>query len=136
MRGPHWLSLTTASPLSAWICACTQATRATSRRRRRKRSTRRRCRSSWARPTHCPRTTNTAVKSERSNYYDAGAAYQLTPQITLGVDGYYRNVQHLRDEGQFGNALILSALNYAKGQISGLEFSTTYHDKVCRAMPA
>jgi outer membrane receptor protein involved in Fe transport len=75
-----------------------------------------------------PSNANTAVKSERSNYYDVGAAYQLTPQITLGVDGYYRDVQHLQDEGQFGNALIFSAFNYAKGQISGLELSTTYHD--------
>jgi outer membrane receptor protein involved in Fe transport len=76
-----------------------------------------------------PSDANTAVKSERSNYYDVGAAYQLTPQITVGVDGYYRNVQHLQDEGQFGNALIFSAFNYAKGQISGIEFSTTYRDK-------
>jgi outer membrane receptor protein involved in Fe transport len=76
-----------------------------------------------------PSDANTAVKSERSNYYDLGAAYQLTPQITLGVDGYYRSVQHLQDEGQFGNALIFSAFNYAKGQVSGLELSTTYRDK-------
>lgn len=76
-----------------------------------------------------PSDANTAVKSERSNYYDVGAAYQLTPQVTLGVDAYYRKVQHLQDEGQFGNALIFSAFNYAQGQISGLELSTTYHDK-------
>ena len=76
-----------------------------------------------------PSDANTAVKSERSNYYDAGAAYQLTPQITVGIDGYYRRVQHLQDEGQFGNALIFSAFNYAKGQISGFELSTTYRDK-------
>jgi outer membrane receptor protein involved in Fe transport len=47
----------------------------------------------------------------------------------VGVDGYYRNVQHLQDEGQFGNALIFSAFNYAKGRISGVELSTTYRDK-------
>jgi outer membrane receptor protein involved in Fe transport len=76
-----------------------------------------------------PSDANTAVKSERSNYYDVGAAYQLTPQITVGIDGYYRSVQHLQDEGQFGNALIFSAFNYAKGQISGFELSTTYRDK-------
>jgi outer membrane receptor protein involved in Fe transport len=76
-----------------------------------------------------PSDANTAVKSERSNYYDVGAALQLTPQITVGVDAYYRNVQHLQDEGQFGNALIFSAFNYAKGKISGIEFTTTYRDK-------
>ena len=76
-----------------------------------------------------PSDANTAVKSERSNYFDLGAAYQLTPQVTLGVDAYYRNVSHLQDEGQFGNALIFSAFNYAKGRISGFELSATYKDK-------
>ena len=32
-----------------------------------------------------PSDANTAVRSERSNYYDVGAAYQLTSQVTLGV---------------------------------------------------
>ena len=40
-------------------------------------------------------------------------APQLSP-VTVGVDAYYRDVQHLQDEGQFGNALIFSAFNYAK----------------------
>lgn len=73
-----------------------------------------------------PSDANTAVKSERSHYYDLGLIHQLTPQITLGVDGYYRDVRHLQDEGQFGNALIFSAFNYAKGRIYGLEFSGSY----------
>jgi len=73
-----------------------------------------------------PSDANTAVRSERSDYYDAGLAFQMTPQLTLGIDGYYRNVQHLQDEGQFGNALIYSAFNYAKGRIYGLELSANY----------
>ena len=76
-----------------------------------------------------PSDANTAVKSERSHYFDIGAAYQLTRQITLGIDGYYRRVQHLQDEGQFGNALIFSAFNYEKGQIGGVELSVSYKDK-------
>ncbi len=73
-----------------------------------------------------PSDANTAVRSERSNYYDLGLIHQLTPQITLGVDGYYRDVRHLQDEGQFGNALIFSAFNYSLGRIYGLEFSGSY----------
>ena len=73
-----------------------------------------------------PSDANTAVKSERSNYFDAGVSHQLTPSITLGVDAYYRDVRHLQDEGQFGNALIFSAFNYDKGKIYGVEFSGTY----------
>ncbi|HZE91369.1 MAG TPA: TonB-dependent receptor [Rhizobacter sp.] len=76
-----------------------------------------------------PSDANTAVKSERSHYFDAGVAYQATPQLTLGLDGYYRKVKHLQDEGQFGNALIFSAFNYEQGRIDGLELSASYRDK-------
>lgn len=76
-----------------------------------------------------PSDANTAVRSERSNYYDLGLAFQLTREITLGVDGYYRDVRHLQDEGQFGNALIFSAFNYGRGKIGGLELTSSYRDK-------
>ena len=73
-----------------------------------------------------PSDANTAVSSERSHYFDAGLAHQLTRQVTLGVDAYYRRVKNLQDEGQFGNALIYSAFNYDQGRIGGIEFSATY----------
>ncbi|HLX22265.1 MAG TPA: TonB-dependent receptor, partial [Usitatibacter sp.] len=73
-----------------------------------------------------PSDANTAVKSERSNYFDAGVSHQLTPSVTLGLDMYYRDVRHLQDEGQFGNALIFSTFNYDKGKIYGVEFSGTF----------
>ena len=73
-----------------------------------------------------PSDANTAVRSERSNYFDLGISHQLTPQITLGADAYYRDVRHLQDEGQFGNALIYSAFNFERGKIFGLEFSGSY----------
>lgn len=75
-----------------------------------------------------PSDANTAVKSERSGYWDAGLAWQASPKLTLGVDGYYRNVRHLQDEGQFGNALIFSAFNYAEGKIFGLDLTASYRD--------
>lgn len=75
-----------------------------------------------------PSDANTSVRSERSHYFDAGLSHQLTPQITLGADAYYRNVQHLQDEGQFGKALIYSAFNYAQGKIYGLELTASYKD--------
>lgn len=76
-----------------------------------------------------PSDANTAVKSERSDYYDVGLAWQATREITFGIDGYYRRVSHLQDEGQFGNALIFSAFNYAQGRISGVDLSASYRDK-------
>ncbi|MES3012183.1 MAG: TonB-dependent receptor [Pseudomonadota bacterium] len=75
-----------------------------------------------------PSDANTAVRSERSNYFDLGVSHQLTPQITLGADAYHRDVKHLQDEGQFGNALIYSAFNFERGKILGLEFSGSYQD--------
>ena len=76
-----------------------------------------------------PSDANTAVKSERSDYYDVGVSWQATKEITLGIDGYDRKVRHLQDEGQFGNALIFSAFNYAEGRISGVDLSASYRDK-------
>lgn len=76
-----------------------------------------------------PSDANTAVKAERSNYFDVGVAHVVNSKLTLGMDGYYREVTNLQDEGQFGNALIYSAFNYAQGRIGGLEWSANYHDK-------
>ncbi len=76
-----------------------------------------------------PSDANTAVKAERSNYFDLGVSHVVNSKLTLGMDGYYREVTNLQDEGQFGNALIYSAFNYAQGRIGGLELSANYHVK-------
>ena len=73
-----------------------------------------------------PSDADTAVMSERSNYFDAGLAWDATANLSLGVDAYDREVRNLQDEGQFGNALIYSAFNYAKGRVRGLEFTANY----------
>jgi outer membrane receptor protein involved in Fe transport len=73
-----------------------------------------------------PSDANTAVRSERSDYFDAGLSWQASSKLTLGIDGYYRKVKHLQDEGQFGNALIFSAFNFEQGRIYGLDLSATY----------
>jgi len=74
-----------------------------------------------------PSDANTAVSSERSDYFDAGIVQQVTSQVTVGLDAYYRKVRDLQDEGQFGNALIFSAFNYERGRIWGTELSTSFH---------
>jgi outer membrane receptor protein involved in Fe transport len=76
-----------------------------------------------------PSDANTAVSSERSHYFDAGLSHQLTPDLTLDVDAYFRKVKNLQDEGQFGNALIFSAFNYQEGKIGGVEFSASYRHR-------
>ena len=76
-----------------------------------------------------PSDANTAVRAERSQYFDLGVSHQLTPRITIGADGYYRSVKHLQDEGQFGNALIYSAFNFEQGRIYGLDLTSSYKDE-------
>ncbi len=73
-----------------------------------------------------PSDADTSVKSERSNYFDIGLSHQLTPSLTVGIDGFYRKVRNLQDEGQFGNALIYSAFNFDEGRIRGVEVSASY----------
>jgi outer membrane receptor protein involved in Fe transport len=67
-----------------------------------------------------------SVQAERSNYYDIGVSQVLSPNLTVGLDAYYRQVTDLQDEGQFGNALIYSAFNYARGKVKGVELSSNY----------
>jgi outer membrane receptor protein involved in Fe transport len=73
-----------------------------------------------------PSDADTAVKSERSNYFDAGLAWDATPELSLGIDAYDREVRNLQDEGQFGNALVYSAFNYAQGRVRGVELTASF----------
>jgi hypothetical protein len=78
------------------------------------------------------------VLPERSHYFDVGADQKLPlgcvsptapdcSMLELGVDAYYKLARDLLDNGNFGQALVLSAFNYAKGISEGIEFSAKYH---------
>jgi opacity protein-like surface antigen len=82
---------------------------------------------------------NSPVLPERSHYFDAGVdqkvplgCYSALPRdcasLDLGLDAYYKIAQDLIDNGQFGQALVLSAFNYAHGVVQGVEFSAKYHN--------
>ncbi|MFY9771191.1 MAG: TonB-dependent receptor [Xanthobacteraceae bacterium] len=75
---------------------------------------------------------------ERSHYFDAGIDQKILlgcysaqskdcSTLDLGVDAYYKIATDLLDNGQFGQALILSGFNYAKGVSQGVEFSAKFH---------
>jgi hypothetical protein len=66
------------------------------------------------------------VKSERANYFDFGIVHNFTSAYQVGLDGYYKEATDLIDDGQFGTAPILSAFNYQRGQIAGIELSQNY----------
>ena len=81
---------------------------------------------------------NSPVLPERSHYFDVGvnqnipfgcskpAAKDCT-DLDLGVDAYYKIATDLIDNGNFGQALVLSAFNYAKGIVEGIEFTGKFH---------
>jgi hypothetical protein len=48
------------------------------------------------------------------------------PGLTLGVDGYYKTAQDQLDDGFFGQSLIISAFNYTRGRVRGVEFTANY----------
>ena len=44
----------------------------------------------------------------------------------MGLDGYYKIAQNQLDDGLFGQTLVLSAFNYERGEVHGLEFTASY----------
>jgi outer membrane receptor protein involved in Fe transport len=68
----------------------------------------------------------TGVKAERADYFDAGITQKLAPGLQVGLDGYYKYAKNQLDDGLFGQTLILSAFNYSRGKIYGVEFSSSY----------
>ncbi|MSP33397.1 MAG: TonB-dependent receptor [Rickettsiales bacterium] len=70
--------------------------------------------------------TNDPVRAERSNYYDIGVKHKLNERTNIGFDTYYKDVQNLLDEGQFGNAIIYSPLNFQRARIFGAEITADY----------
>lgn len=84
--------------------------------------------STFVNTTNAPATglPNDPAESERAHYFDAGIVHNFTPEYQVGLDGYFKMAQNLIDDGQFGAAPILSAFNYRRGQICGLELSQSY----------
>lgn len=69
---------------------------------------------------------NDPVKPESSHNFDVGVSQKLGDHWQVGLDGYYKIVHDMLDEGQFGSALILTPFNYEHGHIYGAEFTTSY----------
>jgi outer membrane receptor protein involved in Fe transport len=81
---------------------------------------------------------NDPVQPERSHYFDVGVDQKIPlgctssapkdcTSLELGVDAYYKIATDLIDNGQFGQALVLSAFNYEKGYNEGIEFHAKFN---------
>jgi outer membrane receptor protein involved in Fe transport len=73
-----------------------------------------------------PSSADTTVKAEHDNYYDVGADQQVIKGLHIGIDAYFKTARNLIDEGQFGAPIILTAFNYARGQVGGAELTANY----------
>jgi len=73
-----------------------------------------------------PSDQDDPVKAERSDYFDAGISQKLATGFSAGLDAYYKRAKNQLDDGLFGQSLILSAFNYAEGEIYGVEFTASY----------
>jgi hypothetical protein len=83
--------------------------------------------SKFAGTTNAPEVTkDSPVTAERAYYFDAGVTQKIAEGFNVGIDGFYKSSHSVLDEGQFGEALILSSFNYKRGEIYGGEFTANY----------
>jgi len=66
------------------------------------------------------------VKPERASYYDVGVDQKVLPGLTMGGDVYYKHAHDQIDDGQFGQAVVLTQFNYAEGFSEGAEAKLKY----------
>ena len=66
------------------------------------------------------------VKPERSSYYDVGVDQTVLPGLDVGIDAYYKDARDMLDDGQFGQAVVLTQFNWARGYSEGGEFKLKY----------
>lgn len=83
--------------------------------------------SKFAGTSNAPEVTkDSPVTAERAHYFDIGATQKIAEGFNVGIDGFYKSSHSVLDEGQFGEALILSSFNYKRGEIYGGEFTANY----------
>ena len=63
---------------------------------------------------------------ERSHYFDVGIDQRVRPGLDVGVDFYYKQAKDMIEDGQFGQALVVTDFNFARAQVEGGEFKAKY----------
>jgi outer membrane receptor protein involved in Fe transport len=71
---------------------------------------------------------NNPVLPERSHYFDVGIDQKLLPGLTVGLDAYYKIATDLIDDGQFGQATVLTQFNWAHAYSEGAEAKIKYQN--------
>jgi outer membrane receptor protein involved in Fe transport len=76
---------------------------------------------------------NDPVLPERSHYFDAGVDQKVLPGLDVGFDAYYKLATDLIDDGQFGQAVVLTQFNWARAYSEGFELKAKYQTGNFRA---
>ncbi len=71
---------------------------------------------------------NDPVQPERSHYFDVGVDQTVLPGLDMGFDAYYKIATDMLDDGQFGQAVVLTQFNWARGYSEGAEFKVKYQN--------
>ena len=71
---------------------------------------------------------NNPVTPERAHYFDVGVDQKLLPGLMVGLDAYSKIADNLIDDGQFGQAVVLTQFNWARGFSQGVEFKSAYQN--------
>ena len=76
---------------------------------------------------------DSALQPERADYVDVGVDANPLRGLTLGADVYAKRANEQLDDGQFGQAVVLTQFNYAHGFSRGLESKIRYQGEHLRA---
>jgi outer membrane receptor protein involved in Fe transport len=71
---------------------------------------------------------NDPALPERSHYFDVGVDQKVLPGLTVGLDAYYKIATDQIDDGQFGQAVVLTQFNWARGYVEGIEAKAKYQN--------
>jgi outer membrane receptor protein involved in Fe transport len=71
---------------------------------------------------------NNPVLPERSHYFDVGVDQRIFPGLDVGIDTYYKVARDMIDDGQFGQAVVLTQFNWNRGFSEGVEFKAKYQN--------
>ena len=70
---------------------------------------------------------NDPVLPERSHYFDVGVDQKVLPGLDVGFDAYlYKLATDLIDDGQFGQAVVLTQFTWARAYSEGFEVKAKY----------
>ncbi len=71
---------------------------------------------------------NNPVLPERSHYFDVGIDQRILPGLDFGIDTYYKVSRDMIDDGQFGQAVVLTQFNWERGFSEGVEVKAKYQN--------